>query len=364
MNENYNEIMFNLNQKKICPICRIGELELSNNSYGSNKLEYVCKNCNQKISEDKPKITDKILKAVFSNHNEWLETQENNKLASILSMYDIRGYSFADLDLSFLNFSYTDLTGCNFKNTRCFHTNFKYANCSETNFSNASLRGASIVSTDFTKSIMREIDLCNTSIKSANFSQADLLEGKFIGSSFKKCLFTETNMVATSFNNAKIIECNLENADMRYSVFTNSNLYKCNLNQAKLDYVQAYKIIIKDSKMQEASAQNTNFTEGTISTTNINGLNLLSATLIRSNLDDAILQFGGYGSHQEIISYNLSRDQLSSPWNKKPITLKEFAELATKYKDKVFLAVAQTFAIAHENYRLTHQDIQRNKNSR
>lgn len=364
MNENFIEVVPNIKESEICPICRKGILELENTSFNDNQLQYVCKNCNNRTMKDKPKITDKILKAVFSNHTEWLEAQGNNKTASILSMYDIRGYSFADLDLSFLNFSYADLTGCNFKNARCFHTNFKYANCSETDFSNASLRGASIVSTNFTKSVMREVDLCNTSIKNADFSQADLLEGKFIGSSFKKCLFTETNMVATSFNNAKLMECNLESADMRYSVFTNSNFYKSNLNKAKLDYVQAYKIIIKDSKMQEASAQNTNFTEGTISTTNINGLNLLSATLIRSNLDDAILQFGGYGSHQEIISYNLSRDQLSSPWNKKPITLKQFAELATKYKDRVFLAVAQTFAIAQENYKITHQEIIQQKNAR
>ncbi|MBR3623706.1 MAG: hypothetical protein IKN43_10215, partial [Selenomonadaceae bacterium] len=55
-------------------------------------------------------------------------------------------------------------------------------------------------------------------------------------------------------------------------------------------------------------------------------------------------------------SYNISRDQLSSPLTNKPITLKQFAELVTKYKDKVFLAVAQTFAIASENYKLSHNE--------
>ena len=180
-----NDIDF-INKQVVCPICRNGLLEPMKTQ--SNKIQYVCNNCNYQTLKEKPKINSSILKEIFASHTKWLERTDNSKTSSILTQYDVRGFSFADLDLSFFDFSHTDLTGCNFKNTRCFHTNFKYAICDKADFSNASLRGASIVSTSFKGAIMREVDLCNTSIKSSDFSQAELLEGKFIGSSFKDCI--------------------------------------------------------------------------------------------------------------------------------------------------------------------------------
>lgn len=187
---------------------------------------------------------------------------------------DLRGLSFADVDLTGV-----DLTGANLTGAFLTNANLTGATLYATHLSNANLVGANLTGADLFSAYLvgarvSAADLTDANLQAATLTRTILTGGNLTNANLTGALLTDANLTAADLTGANLLGADLSGADL-----TNANLLRANLTRTNLTDTNFFA-----ANFFAANLTSANLTGADLTAANLPGANLTSANLTRTNL--------------------------------------------------------------------------------
>jgi uncharacterized protein YjbI with pentapeptide repeats len=198
-----------------------------------------------------------LVKATVDRWNDW--RRKNTRVAP-----DLAGADLSELDLAGANLAKADLSGAR--------------------LGGASLGGANLTRAKLFRADLSQADLSRASLFKANLSQADLAGANLDGADLSGAFLIKSNLSGASLIGACLKGANLGQA----------SLFRARLNKAVLREASFFKSDLTEADLAEADLRGANLQEAVLERTNLRSANAASAnmcfaTLLRTNLEGAVL---------------------------------------------------------------------------
>jgi len=189
--------------------------------------------------------------------NDW--RRKNTKIVP-----DFTGADLAELNLAGANLSKADLSGAR--------------------LGGANLGGANLARAKLFRADLSQADLSHASLFKANLSQADLAGANLNGADLSGAFLVRANLSGAFLIGACLKGANLGQA----------SLFRAKLAKAVLREASLFKSDLSEADLSEADLEGANLQEAVLEQTNLRGANVASAnlcfaTLLRTNLEGAVL---------------------------------------------------------------------------
>ena len=177
-----------------------------------------------------------------------------------------------------------DFAGADLSDINLAGANLAKADLSEARLGGASLSGANLSRAKLFRADLSQADISRTSLFKANLSQADLGCANLNGADLSGALLIRANLSGAS----------LAGACLKGANFGQASLFRAMLVKAVLREASFFKSDLTEAALSEADLEGANFQEAVLEQTNLRaakaaGANLCFATLLRTNLEGAVL---------------------------------------------------------------------------
>ena len=198
-----------------------------------------------------------LVKDRIDHWNEW--RRKNTRVVP-----DLAGADLAELNLAGANLAKADLSG--------------------SRLGGANLGGANLARAKLFRTDLSQADLSRASLFKANLSQSDLSGANLNGADLSGAILVRSNLSGASLMGACLKGASLGQA----------SLFRAHLNQAVLREASFFKSDLTEADLSEADLRGANLQEAILEGTNLRSANaananLCFATLIRTNLEGAVL---------------------------------------------------------------------------
>ena len=177
-----------------------------------------------------------------------------------------------------------DLAGADLTEFNLAGANLAKADLSGARLEGANLSGANLSRAKLFRADLSQADLSRASLFKANLSQADLGCANLNGADLSGALLIRSNLSGAS----------LAGACLKGANFGQASLFRAMLVKAVLREASFFKSDLTEADLSEADLEGANFQEAVLEQTNLRaakaaGANLCFATLLRTNLEGAVL---------------------------------------------------------------------------
>jgi len=189
--------------------------------------------------------------------NDW--RRKNTKIVP-----DFAGADLSELNLAGANLAKADLTGAR--------------------LAGANLSGANLARARLFRAELSQADLSRATLFKANLSQADLAGANLNGADLSGAFLIRANLSGAS----------LIGACLKGASFGQASLFRANLSKAILCQASFFKSDLSEADLSETNLEGANFQEAVLEQTNLRAANAANAnfcfaTMLRTNLDGAVL---------------------------------------------------------------------------
>ena len=189
--------------------------------------------------------------------NDW--RRKNTRILPDLAGADLAGLDLAGADLARADLSAARLAG---------------ANLSGANLARAKLFRADLSQADLSRANLFRANLSQADLSGANFDGADVSQAFLIRSNLSGASLTGACFKGANFGQASLFRAKLVKAVLREASFFKSDLTEADLSEADLEGANLQEAVLEQTNLRGANAANAN---------------LCFATLLRTNLEGAIL---------------------------------------------------------------------------
>jgi len=177
-----------------------------------------------------------------------------------------------------------DLAGADLSELNLAGANLAKADLSGAHLSGANLSGAVLSRAKFFRADLSQADLSRATMFKANLSQADLSGANLNAADLSGAILVRANLSGASLNGACLKGAN----------FGQASLFRTKLGQAVLRQASFFKSDLTEADLSETDLEGASFQEAVLEQTSLRGANaananLCFATLLRTNLEGAIL---------------------------------------------------------------------------
>ncbi len=177
-----------------------------------------------------------------------------------------------------------DFTGADLSELNLAGANLAKADLSGARLAGANLSGANLARAKLFRADLSQTDLSRATLFKANLSQADLAGANLNGADLSGAFLIRANLSGASLIGACLKGANLGQA----------SLFRAKLVRAVLRQASFFKADLSEADLSEADLEGANLQEAVLEQTDLRGANaayanLCFATLLRTNLENAIL---------------------------------------------------------------------------
>ncbi len=198
-----------------------------------------------------------IVKDRIDHWNEW--RRKNTKVVP----------DFAGADLSELNLAGANLAKADFSGAKLAGTNLSGANLARAKFFRADLSQADLSRANLFKANLSQADMAGANLNGADLTGAFLIRANLSGASLLQACVKGANLGQASLFRAKLVGAVLSQAS-----FFKADLSEADLSEANLEGANLQEAVLERTNLRSANAANANF---------------CFATLLRTNLENAVL---------------------------------------------------------------------------
>jgi uncharacterized protein YjbI with pentapeptide repeats len=184
------------------------------------------------------------------------------------------------------------------KNTRIL-PDFAGADLSELNLAGANLAKADLTGARLSGANLSEANLCRAKLFRADLSQADLSRAVLFKANLSQADLAGANLNGADLSGAFLIKANMSgtsliSACLKGASLGQASLFRAKLNRAVLKEASFFKADLSEADLSEADLEGANLQEAVLEKTNLRAANaananLCFATLLRTNLEGAVL---------------------------------------------------------------------------
>jgi uncharacterized protein YjbI with pentapeptide repeats len=198
-----------------------------------------------------------IVRDRIDHWNEW--RRKNTKVVP----------DFAGADLSELNLAGANLAKADFSSAKLAGTNLSGANLARAKFFRADLSQADLSRANLFKANLSQADMAGANLNGADLTGAFLIRANLSGASLLQACMKGANLGQASLFRAKLVGAVLSQAS-----FFKADLSEADLSEANLEGANLQEAVLERTNLRSANAANANF---------------CFATLLRTNLENAVL---------------------------------------------------------------------------
>ena len=176
---------------------------------------------------------------------------------------------FTGADLSEINLAGANLAKADFSGAKLAGTNFSGANLARAKFFRADLSQA-----DLSRAILFKANLSQADMAGANLNGADLTGAFLIRANLSGASLLQACMKGANLGQASLFRAKLKGAVLSQASFFKADLSEADLSEANLEGANLQEAVLERTNLRSANAANANF---------------CFATLLRTNLENAVL---------------------------------------------------------------------------
>ncbi len=190
---------------------------------------------------------------------------------------DLRGISFANMELSNLDFSGYDFSYANLNQSNLTNCVCSYSTFHETSMEQATLDECEFIGSDLTKASLNEC-----SAKRSGFGGADLSHASLINVDFEDATLSRSTLCHADFRAANLTEARLSEANLTDAVFTRAKLVNSDLKHSDVNGTNFELADMQGCRLLGIK----NFKKADWIGADIRGLDLRGAYLVRRYISD------------------------------------------------------------------------------